>query len=443
MARNPALKCLVPESSMGTVFSDQPYMGGTFGEGMAYYTFWMLDTKILPNRTWSEILHHRPLIDIDQFATGKDIPQWNTLIEHATNDSYWREQDWYRSTEPREFSALQISGWFDDDFPGTESNWAMMQRYGRGPQRLVIGPWKHGYNADRALNGYSFGTAALRDDIWLLKQKWYDHFLKGIDNGVATPVVDYFMLGENEWRTATAWPPKEARPAKWYLHSDGNAARHLSSGTLTAAPPAKAELPDRYRYDPDDPPPNWMSFEQMLRWEDVQTFPHNFKDIEARHDVVTFTSAPLENDLTIAGTMSAVLYASTDVRDTDWWIHVSDVDPAGRSNRITMGVIRARFRHNDDPQHHIFGSNFETEKLLSGNPNEIVKYDVWIKSIANTFRKGHRVRIAIMNAVDNYSFPNSNTGEHEGLVTRTVVGNMAIHHDPERASYVLLPVLPR
>jgi putative CocE/NonD family hydrolase len=441
MAANPALKCVVPESSMGTTWTDQPYWGGTFVEGMAYYMFFMLDTSILPNRTWTEILHHRPLIELDDFATGKNIPQWNTMVEHWLNDDYWRQQDWYRSDTPRTFSALMISGWWDDDFPGTESNWALMQKKGRGPQRIVIGPWKHGYNVDRALNGYSFGPMALREDIWLTKQLWYDRFLKDVDNGVDRTTAEYFVLGSNEWRTASAWPPKEAQPTSWYFRSDGKAARYLTSGTLTRNPPPATEPADVYRYDPTQPPPNWMSFEQMMRWEDVQTFPHDFKDIEARPDVVTFTSAPLESDLTIAGDVKAILYASADVRDTDWWVHLSDVDERGRSNRITMGVIRARFRHLDDPQHKIAGENFTSEKLLSGDPKEIVKYEIGLRAIANTFKKGHRIRVAVMNAVDNYSFPNSNTGKNEATVTETVVGTMGIHHGPDAPSQIVLPVL--
>jgi hypothetical protein len=441
MADNPALKCLVPESSMGTTWSDQPYWGGTFVEGMAYYIFWMLDTRILPNRTWTEILHHRPLIDLDQFATGKDIPQWNTMLEHTTNDDYWRQQDWYRAPGKRNFSALMISGWWDDDFPGTESNWSLMRQKGAGPQRIIIGPWKHGYNVDRALNGYQFGPAALRDDIWLTKQMWYDRFLKGVDNGVDRPVAQYFVLGENRWRSAPEWPPAAARPTTWYFHSDGAAHQLLTAGTLTATPPAGTEPSDVYRYDPKYPPPNWMSFEQMMRWEDVQTFPHDFKDIESRPDVVTFTSAPLERDLTIAGDVKAVLYAATDARDTDWWVHLSDVDEAGRSNRISIGVLRARFRQLQDPQHKIVGENFTTEKLLSGDLNDVVKYEIGLRAIANTFKKGHRIRVAIMNAVDNYSFPNSNTGKNEALVTETVVGTMAIHHTAAAPSQLILPVI--
>lgn len=441
MAKNPALKCLVPESSMGTAFSDQPYMGGSFVEGLAFYLFWMLEQPLAPGRTWTEVLHHRPLLDLDNFALGHNLPQWDAIMEHPTNDDYWAPQDWYRSTDRHPFSALMISGWWDDDFPGTESNWALMRRQGAGPQRLIVGPWKHGYNVDRMLNGYRFGADALRDDIWLEKQRWYDHFMKGRDNGATAPTASYFVLGANEWRTSAGWPPPEAVNQTWYLHSDGDAARLSTSGTLSPAAPSGDEPVDRFRYDPANPPANWMSFDQMLRWEDVQSFPHDMKDIEGRPDVATFTSAPLAADLTVAGELTAVLYASTDVKDTDWWVHVSDVDPQGRSHRITQGMIRARFRDNADPQHHIFGANFRTERFLSGDPADVVEFTIGIRSIANRFAKGHRIRIAVMNAVDNYSFPNSNTGGDEARVTTTVIGTMGIHHTAKHPSRLILPVI--
>jgi putative CocE/NonD family hydrolase len=137
------------------------------------------------------------------------------------------------------------------------------------------------------------------------------------------------------------------------------------------------------------------------------------------------------------------LYGSANVHDTDWWAHLSDVGPDGESTRLSTGLIRARFRGLDDPVHKISGSNFETEELLSGDPDEVVRYRFSLPSVANTFKQGHRIRIAVMNALDNYSFPNSNTGEHEAYVTRTVVGTMTIHHSPNRASHVVLPILPR
>jgi putative CocE/NonD family hydrolase len=443
MAGNPVLKSLIPEVSMGTVHSDQPYWGGGFIEGLAYYCFWMLNTPILEDRTWTEILRHRPLIEIDSYATGRDIPQWNTILEHWRLDDYWRKQDWYRGDHPRDFSSFQISGWFDDDFPGTRRNWELMQKKGKGPQKLLIGPWKHGYNVDRKLNGFSFGLDALRDDIWLLKQKWFDRFLKGIENGVEMPPVEYFVLGADEWRDADQWPPKEMESRNLYFHSNGKANVLSSYGQLSPMAPDRQEPSDRYRYNPADPAPNWMSFDRMERWQDVQSFPYDFKDIESRQDVVVYTTEPLEEDLTIVGDVLVALYASCNVRDTDWWAYLSDVYPDGQSVRLTTGMIRARFRNNEDKIHNVFGTNFEKETHLSGNMRDVVRYHIPLRSIAATFKKGHRIRIAVMNACDNFSFPNSNTGENEAYVTRTVVGTMAIHHNRQHPSHVILPVLPQ
>jgi putative CocE/NonD family hydrolase len=442
MAGNPALKCLIPEVSMGTAFGDQPYMGGGFVEGIAFYMFWMLDHPKLPERNWTDIFHHRPLSDIDVYATGRDIWQWNNALEHWSNDEFWQRQDWYNSDTFKELATFQISGWFDDDFPGTERNWELVQRKSTQTQHLILGPWKHGYNFDRRLNGFSFGADALRDDIWLRKQMWYDHFLKGADNGIGDRKVEYFVLGADEWRTAGHWPPEEVEFTKWYFHSDGQANRLTTRGTLDTTPPAADEPSDRYLYDPLYPVPNWTNFDRMERWADIQSFPYDFKDIEARPDVVTFTSGVLEEDITIAGETMLVLYASTDVLDTDWWGHVADVHPDGSSVRLTTGTLRARFRNLEDPRYQIFGSNFVEEELLSGDPDDVVRFEIRIPAVANTFKKGHRIRIAVMNALDNYNFPNSNTGDDEAHVTETVVGKMVIHHTPEHPSHVVLPVLP-
>lgn len=444
MANNPALKCIIPEVCMGTVFSDALYIGGGFTQGAAYYIFEMLNKKILPNRTWPEILQHRPLSEIDTFATGEDLPQWNEQMEHWRNDNYWKRQDFFRSEKPRNVASLQVGGWFDDCFPGTRRSWELMQRYGGSqPQRMIIGPWKHGYNADRQINGFSFGIAAIRNDISLLKQKWFDRFLKGIDNGVEKPVVEYFVLGDNEWRTAQSWPPKESSPQKWYLHSSGKAYKQETDGKLSTIHPTRSEPADIYKYDPQDPAPNWMSFSQMESYEDVQNFPYDFRDIETRNDVVVYTSQPLKEDITIAGDLMAVLYASCSVKDTDWWVYLADVHPDGTSLRLTTWMLRARFRNLEDKMHHVFGSNFEKEELLSGNMADVVRYDISMLSIAAALKKGHRLRIGVTNACDGYSFPNSNTGEHEAYVTETVVGTMAIHHDKKHPSHVILPIIKK
>ena len=442
MAGNRALKCVISESAMGTAFGDQPFWGGGLVEGFAYYLFWMLGKPLRPGVAWTDVLRHRPLISLDEFATGEDIPQWNALLQHWRNDDYWRPQDWYATGGPRDFASLHISGWFDDDLPGTQANWALMRRHGTQPRRLLIGPWKHGYNLGRSLNGFSFGEDAVREDVRLLQQLWVDRFLKGRRNGVDERTVDYFVMGENRWQSARDWPPPESQPQGWYFHSRGDANGRLPAGTLTMQPPRVAEPSDAYTYDPARPVTNWMSFDLMESWEDQQSWPYDFKDIESRPDVVTYTSAPLEADLTVAGDIKLVLYASTDVKDTDWWVHVSDVHPDNQSVRLTMGVLRARFRAREDPQHGVFGANYRTEELLSGNPDEVVRYEIGLRASANTFRKGHRIRVAVMNALANYEFPNSNTGGDEALATKTVVGKMRIHHTPEHPTHIVLPVMP-
>lgn len=442
MAKNPALKCLVPEVSMGTAFSDQPYMGGTFIQGFTYYTFWMLNKQLLPGRTWNDVLRHRPLIEIDSYATGEDIPTWNRFFENWRNNEFWQQQDWYRGDHARDLATLQIGGWFDDDYPGTRSNWALMQRYGTQPNRLVIGPWRHGHNRERALNGYDYGTDSLRDDLWLLKQKWYDRFLKGRDNGVDSVKVEYFMLGENAWRQSGTWPPAEAVDTRFYLNSGGSANLHADSGGLSTEIPNRGAAFDSLQYDPKAPVKNWYSFDLMQEWGDYQSFPYDFQDIEARADVAVYTSQVLEQDIAVAGNINLILYAATDVKDTDWWAYLSDVAPDNSSTRLSVGVIRARFRQLDDPVYHVFGSNFASEELLSGDIDEVVRYHISIPSIANTFRKGHRIRIAVMNSHDNYAFPNSNTGGDEGLVVDSRVGKMRIHHSEKYPSHVVLPVLP-
>lgn len=442
MARHPAYKCIIAESSMGTPFSDQPFMGGTMIQGMAYYVFWMHDKPLLPGRNWADVFRHRPLADIDEYATGVDLPIWNRFFEHPTNDELWAPNNWYTGEHPREFGTLQISGWFDDDYPGTRSNWELMQRFGTETDKLIIGPWKHSYNRDRRLNGFSFGADAVRPDIHLTKIRFLDHHLRDAQNGVGEPTVEYFMLGANEWRSASAWPPDEVRPTPYYLHSQGMANITQADGSLTLAAPVGEEPAERYVYDPGDPVRNWADFDALERWEDIQSFPYDFRDIERRQDVVTFTSEPLEEAVEIAGNILVTLYASTDAKDTDWWVHISDVAPDLTSTRLGVGVIRARFRDLDDPEFHAFGSNFEEERLLSGNIEDIVEYRLSIPGVANAFKPGHRIRIAVFNALEGYSFPNSNTGEDEGYTTRAIPAAMVVHHSAGAPSHVILPVVP-
>jgi putative CocE/NonD family hydrolase len=159
-----------------------------------------------------------------------------------------------------------------------------------------------------------------------------------------------------------------------------------------------------------------------------QSLPDNYRDVETRADVAVYTSEPLERDLAVAGNVSAVLYASSSARDTDWFVRLTDVDPEGNSIRLVEGLIRARFRE-----------SFEYEKLLT--PERPERYEIPMRAHAHVFRAGHRVRVAVASAAEGYILPNSNTGEVEYLVKETVVADQLIFHDREHPSHVLLPVV--
>lgn len=420
---NPALRALVPIVSTGTPHVDMPYIGGAFNAGTAAWAFRMDGGSNEP-RNWDTLLRRRPYKDIDRIALGKESRIWNQYLEHQLYDDYWKASDWYRYSANIDVPALHVSGWYDDDHPGTLANWAMMARNGRSHQRMILGAWRHSINADRAINGVAFGPEVVRVDLNFQIQQWYDRFLKGIRNGVELgPAVEYFSVGDNQWRSASAWPPRDSRVRNWYLHGDGQAAS-AKSGSLSTVLPVEGEVFDSFRYDPEEPTPSLIDVSL-----NEQSLPDDYSRIELRPDVAVYQTAVLTEPIRIAGPIRAVLYASTSAKDTDWIVRLSDVDPDGRAWRLVEGIIRARFRN-----------SFEKAELLT--PGRIERYEISMRSHANTFLPGHRIRVSISSAAAGYIFPNSNTGEDEATVTRTEVAHQEIYHDPQHPSHIQLPVAP-
>jgi len=422
---NPALKALVPVVSMGTPHGDMPYTGGTLNAGAAEWMFSMngMDARTGQETDWPTLLRHRPTIEIDSLVLGRQSPLWRHMLTHTLYDAEWRQADWLRDGEKIDVPALHLSGWYDDDHPGTLANWAMMAAHKRAHQRLILGGWRHGINRDREINGVRFGVDVIRPDIAFLMVEWYDRFLKNIHNGVDSgPAVEYFSVGDNAWHTASAWPPVDARVQQWYLHSDGDAATAKHGGLSTVAP--QGEPADPYRYDPQDPTPDLIDVSL-----NEQALPNDYRTVDARPDVAVYETPLRGTPLRIAGPLEAVLFASSSRRDTDWMVRLSDVDSAGRAYRLVTGLIRARHRQ-----------SMATETLLV--PGAIDRYRIALRSIAATILPGHRLRVSVFSAASGYIFPNSNTGEDEAHVTRTVVADQRVYHDAGHASYIVLPVLP-
>jgi hypothetical protein len=238
------------------------------------------------------------------------------------------------------------------------------------------------------------------------------------------------VLGEDRWRTATQWPPGEALRSLWYLHSAIGANTRDGDGRLLTLPPTGAERADVFRYDPLDPVPSRGGPVCCTGDPSIRPGPVDQSEVEARSDVLVYTSDPLTDDLLIAGPVRARLAVSSDAPDTDIVTRLVHVDPDGLALGIQEGALRLRYRE-----------GFETPRpLLPGIP-EIVEVDM--RSIAYRVPRGHRIRLQVTSS----SFPrlerNLNTGASRNAdETRTALATNRVHHGGGHLSWIQLYWVP-
>lgn len=316
--------------------------------------------------------------------------------------------------------ALNIGGWFDIFCQQTLDNYVALRARGV-PAALIVGPWTHTVTTN-LVGEVDFGRAAATGallggtDLTARQLRWFDRWVRDEPNGIDDePPVRLFVMGVDRWRDEDDWPLARAVPTAYHLHPEG---------LLSPAPPPPSE-PDRYRYDPADPVPA-RGGPTMLSPE-LRPGPHDQRPIEARADVLTFTTPVLPADLEVTGPVVAHLWATSSAPDTDFVVRLCDVHPDGRSIGLVDGIVRARFR---DPR---------LQALIEpGRPYEYV-VPLWSTSIV--FRAGHRIRVHVTSS----SFPrwdrNPNTGRDLFADTRTAVARQQVMHDPAHPSRVVLPVV--
>ena len=238
-----------------------------------------------------------------------------------------------------------------------------------------------------------------------------------------------FVMGANEWRTASDWPIPGTDYVPYYLHSGGNANSLFGDGSLNPHKP-EAENPDHFVYDPSNPVMTLGG--STCCAENVTPVPMGPRDqqpVEWRPDVLVYDSPVLESEIEVTGPISMVLYAASDAKDTDFTAKLVDVFPDGRAINVAQGIIRARYR-----------DSWEEPTLLV--PGEICKYSIELWSTSNRFLKNHRIRVEVSSS----NFPqfdrNPNTGHPFGLDSDLQIANQTIYHDAEHPSYILLPIVP-
>jgi len=389
-----------------------------------------------PELQYGALFRHLPLVTGDENA-GRDCGFYKDWIRHPDHGPYWdRLGNVERSYGEIDVPTYGFGGWYDVFLQGTLNNFMGVREKGRSErarrgQKLLIGPWIHNLGArgtQTQTGDVDFGPDVLVD-LRTEELRWFDHWLLGLDTGVLDePPVRVFVMGQNRWRTADAWPIPGTRYVEHYFHSDGHASSLFGDGRLDRRPP-ESEPPDRFVYDPADPVPTLGG--STCCGEDITPVPMGPRDqrpAEWRPDVLVYTSAPLSADVEVTGPIKVVLWAASSTPDTDFTAKMVDVDPSGFAMNVAQGIIRARYR-----------DSFAQPSLLE--PGRIYRYEIDCWSSSNCFRAGHRLRVEIASS----NFPqfdrNPNTGHAFGLDTELRPATQTVYHDTRHPSHILLPVV--
>ncbi len=331
-----------------------------------------------------------PLPNVNRIWFKDQVPIWNEFMQHGTYDEYWKSRNIIPHFNKIKPAIMTVVGWFDsEDKYGGVNLYQKIERDNPNTYNIIVwGPWLHGGWA--RMDGDTLGHIRFgqKTAVWYRENvefPFFLYYLKG-KGELKLPEVTAFMTGANEWKSYTAWPPKEATPKKLFLHANGK----LSF----SPPPERGTHYDEYVSDPKKPVPftaqttmamghTFMVEDQRFAW--------------SRPDVLVYQTEPLQEDVTMAGPARVVLYGSTSGTDCDWIVKLIDVfpgntpDPEPNPTGVRMGgfqmllageVFRAKFR-----------KSFETPEPLQ--PNTVTKIEFDLPDRLHRFKKGHKIMVQI------------------------------------------------
>jgi putative CocE/NonD family hydrolase len=372
---------------------------------------------------------------------------------HADYTDYWKKislnwTDYYEQTA--DAAMLHVGGWYDIFLRGTIENYVALSELKASPVELLIGPWTHSGNARTYSGDVDFGAAAAIEDFHTeFHRRWFDRHLMNEQAAPPRKPIRLFMMGTGDghrneagrlvhggyWTEADTWPLAGTRTTAFYLQGDGS---------LSTNKPTADQAFTTYTFDPANPVQTIGgnvsarvgdgAFNQRERADFPGAKPP-YLPLSARSDVLVFQTAPLQEDMVVAGPLEVILYASSSAVDTDFTAKLIDVYPpsedfpAGFDMNISDALIRASYR---DGRH-------KREFIEPGRAYRLV---IRPFPTANVFKKGHRIRVDISSS----NFPrfdvNPNTGEPLGENRRMIRADNTVYHEVNRASHILLPLLP-
>ncbi len=445
IAHPPHLAGICPVVTASNYHDGWTYQGGAFEQwfneswtsGLAQDTLNRFVQKHTDPRNGNQKLplSEYPLFELPQAASDTDrlrslAPYFLDWLAHPDYDGYWKR--WTLEDHYSEIAvpSLTVAAWYDIFLGGSLNNYVGMKQHAgneaaRNGQRLLVTIGGHA-GSGRKIGELDFGaTAEFNEDEITLG--WYDYLFKNIANDFANPKpVRLFVMGTNQWRDEDDWPLARAHNTKFFLHSGGKANSAAGDGSLALTAPG-SEGPDQYAYDPANPV-STIGGPLCCDSEHLGPGPRDQRVVEARTDVLVYSTPALTQDMEITGPVKLELFAKTSAVDTDFTAKLVDVWPNGFVQNLTEGIVRARYRN----------SQVKPELM---NPGEIYKFTIDLWSTSNVFLKGHTLRLEISSS----NFPrfdrNLNTGKEFGAADKAVSATNGVYHDKAHPSALILPVV--
>jgi putative CocE/NonD family hydrolase len=399
----------------------------------------------LPPVDWSKALWHLPEMDIIKsvdgpngiFADRMEVSTGGAMIKRTPNDPAWYRGGLWHDDHTINVPGFWFMSWYDVSIGPNLAAYNYVRKTAKPDiakqQYAIIAPVAHcGYKRateDTVVGERSMGDARLDYDS--LTYGWFDFFLKGENNHIleTMPRVRYFTMGSNKWQSSETWPPEGAQPTTLYLSSSGKANSLYGDGALSASEPA-ADNPDGFTYDPMNPVPSYGG-NVCCTGNAITAGAFDQRKMEARADILIYTSEPLKDGTEVSGPIDATLYVSSDAKDTDFTVKVLDVYPDGTAYNLDETIQRLRYREGyDKPQ----------VWMESG---KVYKVTLQPMTTSNFFAPGHRLRIEVSSS----NFPrfdrNMNTGGKNYDETQGVVAHNVVHHSKQYPSQVTFSVVKR
>ncbi|MEP6534714.1 MAG: CocE/NonD family hydrolase [Bryobacteraceae bacterium] len=427
IVNNPHLKAIFPVVSGSDEYRDRFYSPGGVMK-LGHRLLWMAENLRAPSfstPSFAEYVRHLPLRTIDSATTGHSVEFFQEALNHPNLDAYWNALSTREHLDRVRIPAFIVGGWYDNYAQSDLETYSILAKR-TSANRIVIGPWPHDMSIKFADIDLGKDSGA---PIRTYQLEWFDHWLKLPQPApeFRQPPVHIFVMGSNKWRDEREWPLARTRYTPLYLSGKGNANTAKGDGLLTGEP-HKYDLPDDFAYDPRNPvPTNGGAIccnPRIFPWG-----PKDQSEVEARDDVLVFSTPPLKQDLEVTGPIRVVLYASTSQPDTDFTAKLVDVLPSGVPHNLTDGALRLRYRNSLD-------------QPVLAHPGEIYQISIDTGVTSNVFRAGHKIRVEISSS----NFPrfdrNPNTGGTIADEKELRVANQRIYHGKQYPSYLLLPVIP-